>query len=325
MRNYLIIACLIFPFLASCSQKQDYIKTEGMIWNTVYHITFKGPEELKDSILPVLNEVDNSLSIFNEKSLVSRLNNSYQAEYDEHLKTVYDMSKRIHTLSDGRFDPTVAPLVDAWGFGRGHKITKDTLKIDSILEFVGLGKTKRDGNLIIKEDIRTCFNFSAIAKGYGCDAVGKMFQRNGVTDYMIEIGGEVLLSGLSQSGEKWKIGIDTPEEGNNPGEKTVLILSITDAGIATSGNYRNYRKEGDKIIAHTISPKTGYPYVSDILSATIIAPSCMEADAIATACLASTPQEAKEFITASGVEGLLIFSDMKIWCSPGFDEYIYAE
>lgn len=312
---------IILSFNTGCSKNENYVKTEGMIWNTLYHITYKGNPELKDSILPVLNDVGKSLSVFDKNSLVSKLNCSESIVGDEFLLAVYDASKRINELSKGKFDPTVSPLIDAWGFGKGHEATRDTLAIDSILQFIGIQKTHREGEMILKEDFRTQFNFSAIAKGYGCDAVGDMFKRNGVTDFMIEIGGEITLNGESPSGKKWKIAVDAPVEGKNPGEETVLILSLTEAGIATSGNYRNYRIEGGRKVAHTISPLTGRPVTGEILSATIVAPTCMEADGLATACMASTLEESKDILESAGVEGLLILEN-GIYTTEGFDQYI---
>lgn len=290
---------------------------EGMIWNTLYHITYKGSPTLQDSVMEVLNEVGGSLSVFDKNSLTSRLNNSDSISADRHLKKVYEESLRINRISKGSFDPTVAPLVDAWGFGLGHTPTADTLAIDSIREFVGIEKTLLRDGYIIKEDYRTRFNFSAIAKGYGCDAIGEMFHRNGTDDFMIEIGGEITLSGKSPSGRDWKIAVDAPVEGKNPGEDTALVISVTDVGVATSGNYRNYREDGATKRAHTISPLTGFPYLSEILSATVIAETCMEADAIATACMASTPEMAKELIDEARVEALLIFPD-SVWTTSGF-------
>lgn len=305
MYKILLLSFLVCAMLGSCSQGSGYHKEVGMIWNTVYHVVYKGDPALSDSILPVLNEVGASLSVFDKSSLVSKLNLSESVEADRHLIIVYDEAKKISEMSQGKFDPTVSPLIDAWGFGIGHSPTIDTLAVDSLLTFVGIEKTRREGNRIVKDDSRTRFNFSAIAKGYGCDAVGEMFRRNGVTDYMVEIGGELALSGKSPSGGKWRIAIDSPQESSMPGESTAKIIELTDCGVATSGNYRNFREEGGVKTAHTISPKTGRPIIGEILSATVIAPTCMEADAIATACMAGTREEAEQLLEVAGVEGYL--------------------
>lgn len=308
----------------SCGEKDDYIKTEGMIWNTMYHITFKGRPEFKDSILPVLNKVSESLSVFDKNSLVTKLNSNDSVLADEALVTVYDKALDIYYKSDGRFDPTVSPLIDAWGFGLGHKVSPDTLSVDSILSFVGMDKTWRLNDVIYKKDIRTRFNFSAIAKGYGCDAVAEMFERNRVTDFMVEIGGEIRLSGIGQSGKDWRIAIDAPVEGKNPSEETAMILQLTDVGIATSGNYRNFRVENGKKLAHTISAVTGKPYLSEILSATVISSDCMEADGLATACMAGTAEEALQLLNKFKSEGMLILSDTNLM-TPGFPQYILKD
>lgn len=320
-KKYLLIVVLSSILCLGCAEKTSYVRTEGMIWNTLYHITYKGPKSLRDSILPVLNEVSRSLSVFDKSSLISELNNSDSVKADSHLIKVYDESKRISKISGGNFDPTISPLIDAWGFGPDHRTNPDTLAIDSILLFVGIEKTKRKGEFIYKNDTRTRFNFSAIAKGYGCDAVGEMFKRNGVEDYMVEIGGEISLSGKSPSGSKWRISVDAPKEGIKPGEESTVILELTDVGIATSGNYRNFREENGKKLAHTISPITGKPYVNSILSATVVSSTCMEADALATACMAGKPEEAEKLLRETKSEGMLIFED-SLWMTPGFKKYI---
>lgn len=319
--HFLILTILTLPISTACNKKDAYNHLEGMIWNTIYHITYKGDPNLRDSIMPVLNEVGSSLSVFDKKSLVSQLNNSNIVETDQHLKRVYLESRRINELSHGNFDPTVSPLIDAWGFGIGHNPTVDTLAIDSILEFVGIQKTRLEDGLLVKEDLRTRFNFSAIAKGYGCDAVGEMFKRNGVNDFMVEIGGELALSGKSPSDTDWRIAIDAPVEDIQPGEETAVILTLTNCGVATSGNYRNYRQDGEYKIAHTISPITGRPFLNEILSATVVAPTCMEADAIATACMAGSLSEAKNIFKETNSEGLLILKD-SVWTTPGLSQYL---
>lgn len=315
---------ILFSLLPlSCKRQDGYVKTEGFIWNTLYHITYKGPSQLQDSIMPLLEQVGKSLSVFDDSSLVSLLNRNDSVLADTHLRKVYEASVVINKLSHGNFDPTVSPLVDAWGFGKNHTPTADTLAIDSILNFVGISKTHITGSHIVKDNPLIQFNFSAIAKGYGCDAIGDMFKRNEVTDFMVEIGGEIVLSGYSPSGGNWKIAIDAPVEDNNPGEESVTILSLTDASIATSGNYRNYRVDNGKKTAHTISPVTGYPVIGEILSATIIAPSCMEADAIATACMASSSENARALVKDTNVEALFVYED-SLWYSPGFSKFISA-
>lgn len=324
MKATVLYLSLFILLLSGCRNEKGYVKTEGMIWNTLYHVTYKGNEELSDSIVPLLDKIGESLSVFDKSSLVSQLNSSNEIEADEHLITIYETSGKIHRLSNGLFDPTVSPLIDAWGFGLEHSATSDTLAIDSILNFVGYDKTHLEGNKIIKEDIRTRFNFSAIAKGYGADAVGRMLLRNGVKDFMVEIGGEISLKGVGPSGEKWRIGIDSPIDSLVPGNSSAIIIALTDAGMATSGNYRNFRMEGGRKVAHTISPKSGEPFLSEILSATVIASTCMEADGLATACMAGNPDQAISLLKKFKAEGFLILSD-SVWMTPGFKSMVISE
>lgn len=320
----LLFIALLISVLSACN-KTEYRRCEGFVWNTLYHITYRGASEMEDSIMQTLDQVSKSLSIFDSASLVSKINAGERVLVDNKFMEVYEMSKRIHKESHGMFDPTVSPLITAWGFGPGHRPTADTVAVDSILKFVGLDKTRLIDGVLIKDDPRIQFNFSAIAKGYGCDAVGEMFRRNGITDFMIEIGGEITLSGKSPSGQEWKISIDAPlEESEAPSHESFTILSLSDCGIATSGNYRNFRKESGKRLAHTISPVTGYPLENEILSATIVAPNCMEADAIATACMASGADMSKKMVENLGVQALLIFND-SVWMTPGFRNLIIEE
>lgn len=319
---YSSIILLLSAMFTSCGHP-SYEKVEGMIWNTVYHITYQGNRSLADSIQPVLNEVSNSLSVFDKSSLVSKVNQSLSTPVDRHFVAVYNTSLILNKASDGMFDPTLSPLITAWGFGPGHKITNDTTRIDSILSFTGITKTRLLADTLIKDDIRTQFNFSAVAKGYGCDMIAEMLRRNGVENYLVEIGGEIRAAGVSPSDQPWKISIDTPvesEKGIN--HDACAVLSITDAGVATSGNYRNFHKVGGESLGHTISPITGRPVMTDVISATVIAPTCMEADAAATACMAAGAAAANEMLAKLHFEGLLILSDTTTYMTPGFQSLI---
>ncbi len=308
--------------LPSCVQS-SYEKVEGMIWNTLYHVTYQGDKALTDSITAVLDEVSKSLSVFDKASLVSHVNQSLETDVDRHFIAVYNTSKLINSVSEKMFDPTLSPLITAWGFGPGHKISSDTLRIDSILEFTGIGKTSLKATTIVKEDIRTQFNFSAVAKGYGCDMVAEMFRRNGVENFLIEIGGEITAGGVSPTHETWRISIDRPVETKREViHDACAVLNFTDAGVATSGNYRNYHKVGTESLGHTISPVTGRPVTTDVISATVIAPTCMEADAAATACMAAGSDVAKNMLDSLHYDAMLILNDTTVFMTEGFKALI---
>ena len=198
-------------------------------------------------------------------------------------------------------------------------------QIDSMLQFVGITKTRLDGNRLIKQDQRTSFNFSAIAKGYGCDEIGRMLERNGVTDYLVEVGGEIVARGNNPQGEKWHVSIDKPiiSDGEIHHE-SAEIITITNRAIATSGNYRNYKTDslGNRY-AHIISPDNGRPAKSDILSATVIAPDCMTADAYATTLMVLGFEKSKQLLARHPELAAMLITSANgkflLWHTPNYE------
>lgn len=303
---YIALACLI----AGCGRSDVYRTDSGVIWNTSYHITYRGDKAMADSILATLNDVELSVSPFNSRSLVSAVNRGEDVVADGHLTRMITESQRICRLSGGAFDPTLAPLINLWGFGYDHDDAEVTdERITEVMQSVGILDCGVDdeGRVMRKSD-STEFNFSAIAKGYGCDCVGRMFERNGITDYMIEIGGEIVVAGRSPRGDVWNIQIDAPETDNLDSSNALTVISVTDCGVATSGNYRNYRVDSDgRHYGHTISVVTGRPVETRTLSATVIATTAMEADALATAAMSMPPDEAVAmFDSLDGAECMLV-------------------
>lgn len=305
------------------SGSDRYRRISGEIWHTFYNIAYCGSESLRDSVIPVLEEVGASLSVFEPNSLVSAVNRQTATPVDHHFRQVYKMVCRINRASHGMFDPTISPLITAWGFGRGHRATSDTLRIDSLLAITGLDRTHLMRDTLFKDDPRIEFNFSAIAKGYGVDCVAEMLRRNGVTDFMVEIGGEIRASGRNPKGELWHIAIAEPvadesDSGSSSGDPD-KVIAFTDMGMATSGNYRNFHGAGTSRYGHTISPVTGRPAATDVASVTVMAPTCMEADALATASMALGSTEAKALLDSLALPYLIIRTDMTTILSRSMD------
>lgn len=301
-------------FGVSCS-KMTYRFEEGIAWNTLYHITYESDKDLSDSIISVLNEIDGSLSPFNKESTVSRINDCRTAIVDSHFAAVFKESKKINLESEGAFDPTLAPVIRAWGFGQGHEITADTLRLDSLMQLVGLNKTSLDGLELYKENPLIEFNFSALAKGYGVDCIADMLIRNGVDNYLVEVGGEIRASGTNKAEKNWTIGIDRPDFDSSPGDIVAEIV-LTDSAIATSGNYRNYQEAEGTRFGHTISPATGRPVETEVISASVICSTCMEADALATACMVMGKEKALSLCTRLRAGVMLILRDMTVVTNP---------
>lgn len=321
-----ILAPLLLIIALGCTgSREEWHYESGAVWNTLFNVTYLGKKSLSDSVLRVLDEVGLSVSAFDSKSLLSRINAGDDVATDSAFRKIYLASLLVNEKSGGMFDPTVAPLIEAWGFGKGHAITADTssVAVDSILHFVGIKKTHltADGRLQ-KDDPRITFNFSAIAKGYGVDAVAEMLERNGVENYLIEIGGEVRAKGKSRRNDSWMIGVDTPTEGNLPGQELSATVRLNNMAMATSGNYRNFHESGNKKFGHTINPVTGIPQSTETVSATVVAKECMMADAYATAIMAMPLANAKKMIEKEHICCMLILADSTLFSTDSFKKLI---
>lgn len=291
MKKLLYPVLLSVFFLYSCvttpKQEVEYVKNSGKIYGTFYHATYQHPEgkDLQQAIEEKMQKFELSLSTFNPSSVISRINNNDASVVtDDFFETMYAEARKVSENSDGAFDITVAPLVNAWGFGFGNKDRMEIPDVEAILSYIGFQKIKLENHKIIKSDKRIMLDASAIAKGQSADVIGNLLASNGCKNYMVEIGGEVACSGVNPSGKKWQIGIDKPYDNPfNSDEELQTIVAISDVGLATSGNYRQFYYKDGKKYAHTINPQTGFPVDHNLLSVTVIAPTCMQADAYATA------------------------------------------
>lgn len=305
-----------------------YQHDTGFIFGTVYHVTYQYNRDLKDEIEAELNKVDNSLSPFNNQSVITAVNQNKNPEVNEMFSDVFNLAEQVSQETDGAFDITVAPMVNLWGFGFKKGISPSKQKIDSLRQIVGYKKVSlRDGH-VIKADKRIMLDCSAIAKGYGSDVVARYLRSKGITNFMIEIGGEIVTSGKSEKRLPWKIGVTKPSDDSlNTNQELETVLNVTDKAMATSGNYRNFYYKGGKKYAHTIDPKTGYPVQHSLLSSTVLASNCATADAYATAFMVLGIDKAKvvlqkhpelmAYFIYAGPDG-----KMKVWFSPSLRDKI---
>ena len=280
--------------------KTQYFHNEGKVFGTYYNIRYESTADLEDSIRASFTAFDNSLSMFNSHSILSAINDNRDTTTNAFFETMWSEAERVYALSNGAFDITVAPLVKAFGFGRKSEQMSDisSRTIDSIRQFVGFDKVRLENHKVIKSDPRVMIDGGAVAKGQACDMIAEMLRRQGCNNYLVDIGGEVVAHGVNAKGEPWHIGITKPNL-NNEGAQEELqqILAVTDVCMATSGNYRNYYYDGDVRRSHTIDPRTGYPVQHSVLSATIVASTCMRADALATACMVLGADDALDMIS----------------------------
>ena len=329
-KSFLWLAFLILAtiwILARRNQKTDFNTASGFVFGTVYKITYQCKDDLKPEIEAELKRFDQSLSPFNDSSVISRVNRNEELVTDSFFQTCFNRSMGISRETEGAFDITVAPLANAWGFGFKKGTFPDSLMIDSLLQFTGYEKVKLENGKVIKQDPRTMLSCSAVAKGYSVDVVAHLLDRKGIKNYMVDIGGEVVVKGKNATGDLWRIGINKPYDDSLAVKQDIqTILNLTDVGMATSGNYRNYYYKDGKKYAHTIDPRTGYPVQHSILSSTVVAEDCMTADALATSFMVMGLEEAEKFCKANPmIDAYFIYSgengEFKTYYTDGMKRY----
>ena len=296
------LSALLVLFVASVliirqQRNMPYQHDTGMVFGTIYNITYQSDRNLKAEIEQELQKVDNSLSTFNKNSVISAVNQNRNTSLDEMFVEVFTMAQQISADTNGDFDITVAPLVNAWGFGFKNNLTPARHTIDSIMQTVGYEKVSLQDGAVVKSDPRIMLDCSAIAKGYGADVVARFLRDKGVENFMVEIGGEIVVRGVSEKRLPWAIGVQKPvEDSLAQNNELQTVLNITDAAMATSGNYRNFYYKNGRRYAHTINPHTGRPVQHNILSATVICKDCARADAYATAFMVMGLDNAKKIL-----------------------------
>ncbi len=288
-----LLAC-VFLILIACNEQQVGIvknSNDGTALGTTYSLVYFADKELDyqkqiDSVFAVINQ---SMSTYIPTSDISKINRGDSViVVDEMFQEVFKLSKRINSATDGYFDPTVGVLVNAWGFGPEKQIALDSIKVDSLLNYVGFEKVKLTiDNRIIKTNPRIRFDFNAVAKGYAIDRLASFLDSKNVQNYLLEVGGELVAKGINvQKNKNWVVGIDDPQATEE--RELKLLITLKDKALASSGNYRKYRidtETGEKFV-HTVNPKTGFTKNSYTLGVTILAENCATADAYATAFMA---------------------------------------
>ncbi len=329
-RGIYILLVLLGCCLFACTPEVKYQYAEGRIYGTYYHISYESASDLNDGLRQEMERVNASLSMFNPRSVISRVNSNECDSVDSLFCRMFGLAKKVNEVSCGLYDITVAPLVNAWGFGFKKESFPDSARIDSLRLLVGMEKVALKEGRLEKQLPGIQLDASSIAKGLGVDLAAEFLESEGVTNYMVEIGGEVRVKGESNKKRAWRIGVDRPEDDVTAQSRELqMILELKEGALATSGNYRNFYVRDGKKYAHTISPLTGYPIQTEVLGASVYAPSCMEADAYATAFMVMGFQKAREVIVAdSHLEGCLIYEEegvLKTWVSDGLKARIVSE
>lgn len=241
------LVVLIVGTVLILRKQASYQTDQGIVFGTIYKITYQSEENLKDEIEAELKKVDNSLSPFNKASVITHINENTDLTADSLFTEVFLLAKQISQETHGAFDITVAPLVNAWGFGFKNAAQVDSIMIDSLHQFVGIDKVELIDGKVVKKDPRLMLDCSAIAKGYGVDCVARLLDSKGIRNYMIDIGGELVMKGENPKMETWSIGVNKPiDDSLSVNQEIQAVLKLTNVGLATSGNYRNFYYKGGK-------------------------------------------------------------------------------
>lgn len=329
MRITLIIFSLLI-FVGCANEEPKLAVFQGEAFGTTYGIQVYGdnPITLQKGIDSVIYVVNKSVSTYLPKSDISKINaGDSTLVVDAIFKEVFVISEEVHKNSHGYFDPTIGVLRNAYGFGSEKAMAKiDETVVDSLMQYVGFNKVSITSEGTVKKDYpEIYFDFNAVAKGYGIDCIGRYFEAQGINDYLIELGGEVLAKGENRRKEKiWTAGVEAVDSGLEDRTSTVVI-QLKNKAMAGSGNYRKFRVDSStgKKYVHTINPLTGLAFENDVTSATVLAPTCGVADAYATACMALGVEKARKMIEATpGVEAYLTYTDSlnsdQVYISEGF-------
>lgn len=328
----ILSAVLMTAFACGGRDVSRVTNIDGFGLGTFYSVSVKGDTlpGTRAAIDSVLTAASASMSVFDGNSLLSRLNDNRTDTLDEHIAYCIDLARRVSEQSGGLYDITVLPLVEAYGLGtkRHGNATHEIADIDSVRQYVDYRKIYIDGSRLVKQDPGIRIDLNSIAKGYAVDMVARAIEETGIGDYMVNVGGEVFCRGVNGAGQAWRIGIETPAEGNFAflGEGISNIVRLPDMGMATSGNYRNYREDGNgRKFTHIINPLTGENTESELLSATVIESSCAYADALATMFVVMGLKEGKRFAEQKGIAVLFIYGggdgNMHTWISEAMRPY----
>lgn len=330
-----LTALLAVILLCGCKEKAALQQTtiDGLAQGGTYHIVLIGPDSydsLRTEIDSLLSEIDNSVSLFNPTSRLSRINAGESDSLDSFLIGCIRSADTVSRIGKGCYDITVKPLTAAYGFTGGRPTQHPN--VDSLLQFVGYQKIRIEGERLVRERPEIQLDLNSIAQGASADAIGRLIEAHQIENYLVEIGGEIYCKGHNLRGKPWRVGIDRPTEGNlSPGANLQVRIGIHDCGLATSGNYRKfYTDSSGRKIVHTINARTGLPVESNLLSATIIAPTSTMADAFGTLCMVVGLEESKRLLAEQPhLQGYLVWADstgaFRTYATPGLRQFLLPE
>ena len=331
MKYYILILYILFGYAAKAAYPLNTpFVISGVAQGTIYEIKYYAEKEVvkKKDIDSVFRVIDESMSLYLKTSLISTFNSpeTQSVVLDKHMQNVVKASLYYNKLTNGYFDVTIFPLLKIWGFGpEGFRNNPSKSQLDSIRKFVGINKISLKGKKLKKNNDKVSIDLNGIAQGYSVDVLSNILRDKGIKSFIVEVGGEIYCQGQKPNGDSYKVAIQRPYSDRSASYKVIL----KDKAITTSGSYEKYRMVDGKPISHHINPFTGKPITSNTISATVIANSAMEADALDNYLMYLAPQEAISFIERlPHVEAYIIYSEnntLKELQSSGFNNYIYKQ
>ena len=306
-RVFFIIA--IVTVFASCEKQPQKIKYEGITQGSYFSITYfdEDGRTFEKEIDSIFREVDNAVSLWNENSIIRKVNRNEDVVVNKIFKDNLEWARKASEFSDGAFDATIGPLVSAWGFHYKKELEMTPTMVDSIRQLVNYQNIEIIDNRVVKANPNMTLDFNAVAQGYTTDLIGKYLESRGIQNYLVDVGGEIYAKGTKPDGEMWVVGIEKPSENYDSERSVQITLELKDKGIVTSGNYRKYIEKDGVRYSHSIDPKTGYPVEQNLLSATVIAENASWADCLATICMLVGKEKASQLLEGQGVEAYFIF------------------
>lgn len=327
MRKYIFIISTLLLF--SCKEQPKKTNYSGITQGSYFSITYydESGRTFESEFDSIFDAVENSVSLWDENSIIRKVNRNEDVVVDKVFRDNFEWAKKASEFSDGAFDATIGPLVAAWGFHYKKEMEMTPAMVDSIRQLVDFKKIEIIDNKVVKAKPNMTLDFNAVAQGYTADLIGTFLEEKGVTNYLVDVGGEIMARGGKPNGENWIIGIEKPSENYDSERNVQLKITLKDKGIVTSGNYRKYIEKDGVRYSHSIDPKTGYPVPQNLLSATVIADNAAWADCLASICMIVGKDKALQMLEDNAdIEGYLIFVDedgtIKTTSTSGFKEYI---
>ena len=318
-----------FAMLASCGKQPRKIVLQGLAQGSYYAVTYYDDQgrNFQHGIDSIFHAVDMSVNLWVDSSVISKVNRNEEVVLDQIFIDNFNIAQEAAKLSDGYFDPTISPIVAAWGFSykRGDSITPQL--IDSLKPLVDYRKVRIENGKIVKENPIMTLDFNAVAQGYTSDLIAGFLESQGIKNYLVDTGGEIMAKGEKPNGKPWVVGIEKPAENMDSEQVVQTRIALRDKGLVTSGSTRKYVERDGKRYSHSINPKTGYPVEHNVLSVTVLAKNSVWADALASICMVMGLEQSLPLIESlEGVEAYYIFmnndNEFETFSTEGFKELL---